>query len=269
MAQNRTAGASPGSKRKTWRAVVGAVAVVLAGFAYWEIREILMGRELVMTNPDEVPRVPRLVSYAADLGEAAFTTNCASCHGADMKGSQAKGVPNLTDNIWLYDFGRVSDIERTVLYGIRSGNSKAHNVTDMPPLGRQKAITPDEIRDVIAFVRSLKTHDGDPMVLERGERIFQDKGVCYDCHSREGTGISDYGAPSLVDDDWTYGGDDKAIYKSIYDGRHGLCPAWIGKLSFPTIRALAVYIHTRSEESPDTPKPEVADGPPRPGGGAG
>jgi cytochrome c oxidase cbb3-type subunit 3 len=269
MEQNRAAGDPPGSKRRTWQVVVAAAAIVLAVFVYWEISGYLLGRELVMANPDEVTRVPRLVSYAESLGATAYAENCASCHGADMKGSEAKGVPNLGDGIWLYDYGRVSDIERTVLYGIRSGNSKAHNVTDMPPLGRQKAITPDEIRDVIAFVKSLKTHEGDPKTLERGERIFQDKGVCYDCHSREGTGISDYGAPSLIDDDWIYGGDDKTIYKSIYDGRHGLCPGWIGKLSFPTIRALAVYVHAHSKESPDTPKADVASGSPPPRGGAG
>jgi cytochrome c oxidase cbb3-type subunit 3 len=252
-----------------WRAAFAAAALVLAGFVIWEVRAYLIGRELVMTDPDLVPKVPRLVSYSEGVGKAAYEANCVSCHGADMKGSHAKGVPNLSDNIWLYDYGRVTDIERTILYGIRSGNSKAHNVTDMPPLGRSRAITPDEIRDVIAFVKSLRTKQGDPATLARGERIFQDKGVCYDCHSREGKGISDYGAPSLIDDDWIYGGDDDTIYRSVYDGRHGLCPAWIGKLSFPTIRALAVYIHAHSQESPDTPKPDVASRTPASGSGAG
>jgi cytochrome c oxidase cbb3-type subunit 3 len=28
--------------------------------------------------------------------------NCAACHGADGKGSQAVGAPNLTDEDWLY-----------------------------------------------------------------------------------------------------------------------------------------------------------------------
>jgi len=92
--------------------------------------------------------------------------------------------------------------------------------------------------------------------FKRGEAIFQDKGVCYDCHSRDGTGISDYGAPNLTDDEWLYGGDDKTIYRSIYDGRHGVCPAWVGKLSFATIRALAVYVHSMSKESPFVPKGE-------------
>src|SRR6185436_3309710 len=188
---------------------IAAGVVGLAVVAYWQIDGYFTGRTLVMEDPHKIPSEPRLLAYANDVGASAYAANCASCHGADMKGNQAKGAPNLSDNIWLYDYGRVSDIERTILYGIRSGNSKAHNVTDMPPLGRQKAITVAEIKDVMAFVRSLKTKEGDPAALdpaalERGERIFQDKGVCYDCHSREGTGVSDYGAPSLIDDDWLY-----------------------------------------------------------------
>jgi len=231
--------------------VAGVLALSAFGFA--QTRDYLLDRELVSANPDQIPSDPKLVSYANAVGRIGFQANCASCHGADMKGSQAKGVPNLTDDIWLYDFGRVSDIERTVLYGIRSGLGKAHNVTDMPAIGRQKALSPAEIKDVIAYTLSLSKHTEDPAAIERGSKLFQDKGVCYDCHSRDATGIPDYGAPNLIDDDWLYGGDEKAIYKSVYDGRHGKCPAWIDKLSFPTIRAIAVYIHSMSKESPESP----------------
>ena len=264
MEQTQPAGSNTSSSRKRRLGAIAAGLIGLALVSYWQIDRYFTGRALVMEDPHKIPSNPQLLTYANDVGASAYAANCASCHGADMKGSQAKGAPNLSDNIWIYDYGRVSDIERTILYGIRSGNSKAHNVTDMPALGRQKAITVAEIKDVMAFVRSLKTKQGDPAVIERGEKIFQDKGVCYDCHSREGTGVSDYGAPSLIDDDWIYGGDDEAVYKSIYDGRHGLCPAWIRKLSFPTIRALAVYIHSMSQESPDVPKAGAAADPSSP-----
>ena len=234
--------------------------LVFAAFAYSEIRDYLLGRELLVASADDIPSDPTLLAYANGLGKAAFAANCVSCHGGDMKGNQAKGVPNLTDNIWLYDYGRVSDIERTVLYGIRAGLGKSHNVTDMPAIGRQKALNPDEIRDVIAYTLSLSKHREDPAAVQRGSKIFQDKGVCYDCHSRDATGIPDYGAPNLTDTDWLYGGDEKTVYKSVYDGRHGLCPAWIGKLSFPTIRSLAVYIHSMSRESAESPNNRSASG---------
>ena len=41
---------------------------------------------------------------AAALGKTKFGT-CAACHGADGKGNQALGAPNLTDKIWLHGWG--------------------------------------------------------------------------------------------------------------------------------------------------------------------
>ena len=245
--------------KRALSAMLAVAAVALAWFGYSQWQDYSLGRRLILASPDSIPSQPELVAWSERAGKNAYTEHCASCHGADMKGNQ-HGVPNLSDATWLYDYGRVSDIERTILYGVRAGLGKSHNVTDMPAIGRQKVLDEQEIRDVMAFVMSInvKKHQVDPAAVERGSKIFQDKGVCYDCHSRDATGISDYGAPNLTDDDWLYGGDEKAIYSSIYDGRHGLCPAWIGKLSFPTIRALAVYIHSHSKESPESPNNRTA-----------
>jgi len=236
-----------------------AIVLVLGYGAYAWADDYLLNRRLVAESPDRIPADTSLASYAIETGKAAFQANCVSCHGADMRGNARTGIPNLTDNIWLYDFGRVSDIERTVLYGIRAGVGKSHNVTDMPAIGRQNALSPAEIKDVIAYVRSLNKREADPAAIERGSNIFQDKGVCYDCHSRDASGIPDYGAPSLIDDDWLYGSDDETLYKSIYDGRHGKCPAWVGKLSFATIRAIAVYVHSVSKEAPGSPSNQPSD----------
>ncbi|NOT71541.1 MAG: cytochrome-c oxidase, cbb3-type subunit III [Hyphomicrobium sp.] len=43
---------------------------------------------------------------AAGRGAAVFAENCAVCHGADGKGNQELGAPNLTDGIWLYGNGQ-------------------------------------------------------------------------------------------------------------------------------------------------------------------
>lgn len=38
----------------------------------------------------------------AGRGAAIFADNCAACHGANAKGNQALGAPDLTDRDWLY-----------------------------------------------------------------------------------------------------------------------------------------------------------------------
>ena len=118
-----------------------------------------------------------------------------------------------------------------------------------------------QLRDRLRSNRGKESADA--AAVERGTAIFQDKGVCYDCHSRDASGIPDYGAPSLIDDDTLFGNDDATLYKSIYDGRHGKCPAWINKLSFATIRAIAVFVHSASQEAENSPSKQPSDAGPQ------
>lgn len=68
----------------------------------------------------------------AEAGKARFAV-CTSCHGADGKGNQAIGAPDLTDDIWLYR-GSIGAIKKAINEG-RSGLMPAHK--DI--LGEQKA----------------------------------------------------------------------------------------------------------------------------------
>ena len=43
-------------------------------------------------------------NLSAQLGKLKFAA-CAACHGADGKGNQALGAPNLTDKVWLHGWG--------------------------------------------------------------------------------------------------------------------------------------------------------------------
>ena len=48
--------------------------------------------------------------------KAKFEAVCAACHGADGKGNQALGAPNLTDGVWLYG-GSHGAIKKAIMEG--------------------------------------------------------------------------------------------------------------------------------------------------------
>src|SRR3569832_150869 len=63
---------------------------------------------------------------AGDLnsGKAKFTAICTACHGADGRGNQALGAPNLTDQIWL-NGGAIATVRETIATG-RHAEMPAH-----------------------------------------------------------------------------------------------------------------------------------------------
>ncbi|HEY4029553.1 MAG TPA: c-type cytochrome [Caulobacteraceae bacterium] len=227
-------------------AIAGVVLVALIATGAFAFHQKQLSDRLVLTAADEVPGDPTLVRYAHQVAGPTYAKACASCHGADMKGDQKLGASNLTDRVWLYDSGNVSDIERTILYGIRSGHAKARNITDMPAVGRLGVLKDAEIRDVIEYVEELSNQPHDAAAAARGVALFKDRGNCFDCHAPDGTGNPDYGSTDLTANTWTYGGDRNTLFLSIRDGRHGKMDAYIGKLSYTQIRALAVEIYERS-----------------------
>jgi cytochrome c oxidase cbb3-type subunit III len=239
---------------RRWLAGIAAVVAVVAVLVYSAYERILK-YELLAAAPGAIAGDSRLDHFAAGLGRPAWTQNCAGCHGADMKGDSARGVPNLTDNEWIYGSGTVSQIEYTITYGIRSGNPRARNLAFMPSFAHPNddkeklaALSPGEIKDVIAYIFSLEGRPADPDAVMRGASIYADKGACYDCHTPDGRGDHDVGAPNLADKIWLYGdGSEKSVFNSIEKGHAGICPAWIGRLSPVAIRALAVLIHDRSQ----------------------
>ena len=78
----------------------------------------------------------------AALGQPKFVI-CAACHGADGKGNQAIGAPNLTDHTWLFA-GNVP----TIAEGINQGRESV-----MP--AHEVLLGPDRVHVVAAYVWSL------------------------------------------------------------------------------------------------------------------
>jgi cytochrome c oxidase cbb3-type subunit 3 len=77
----------------------------------------------------------------------------------------------------------------------------------------------------------------------RAQKIWNDKGSCYDCHDPEGVGNEAIGAANLTAPRlYLYGSDRQSITQSITFGRHGVSPAFEGKLTAGEIKAVSVYV---------------------------
>jgi len=81
-------------------------------------------------------------SVRANLGKEKFAS-CAACHGADGKGNQALGAPNLTDDIWLHGYG-----EAAVMNMVNNGK-----INQMPAQGEK--LTEAQIHVLAAYVWGL------------------------------------------------------------------------------------------------------------------
>jgi cytochrome c oxidase cbb3-type subunit 3 len=82
-------------------------------------------------------------SIAAELGKAKFKQICAACHGADGKGNQAIGAPNLSDKIWLHGFG-----EEAIIRMVNNGK-----LNIMP--AQETRLSADQIKLLASYVWSL------------------------------------------------------------------------------------------------------------------
>ena len=224
------------------RRLCGLALVLLGIFAAvaWT-RQRHIADELLRTDPDQILKNPALLSQAMRIGRPQYQQHCQSCHGSALQGDAAHGVPHLAGNVWLYGNDPV-DVERTILYGIRSGHPKSRNITDMPALVRTGQITPGDARDAVEYLQSLAGRPYEKSAALRGRSIYYGKGNCYDCHANDAKGATDYGTPALTGPIWIYGGDREPLYQSIVNGRHGMCPAWINVLTPVQIRALALFL---------------------------
>jgi cytochrome c oxidase cbb3-type subunit 3 len=80
---------------------------------------------------------------AIERGSKIFAETCSPCHGADGKGNSAAGVPNLTDQLWLY-----AGDKATVMESIRNGRGGV-----MPAWSAR--LDPETIKELAIYVHSL------------------------------------------------------------------------------------------------------------------
>jgi cytochrome c oxidase cbb3-type subunit III len=232
------------------------VLVLAAGGVFASHARAVRARFLTV-SADSIPADTELMSFAMSQGASAYADHCASCHGAHLQGDPALAVPNLADNDWLYGTGRVSEIERVILYGIRAGNSRGWDLAHMPAFATARPydlyamvpLTPGDIDDVTTYLLSFQKKQADTGAVQRGKQAFYDssKGNCNDCHGADAKGDSAIGAPDLTDAIWLRGdGSRQSIEETIAHGLTGHCPAWVTELPPATIRSVAVYVYSKS-----------------------
>lgn len=186
---------------------------------------------------EEISQHPDLLQFAMAGGSAAFKVNCVQCHGSGAQG--APGYPNLNDDDWLWG-GDVNAIHQTIAHGVRYDGDDDSRFSEMPAF--KDMLEPAEIRQVAAYVYSLTGQPSDSALVAPGKQVFVDN--CEACHGEDARGDVDFGAPNLADAIWFYGDSEAEIAAQIAKPKHGVMPAWAGRLGDPVIKQLAVFIHS-------------------------
>ncbi|PWV98714.1 cytochrome c oxidase cbb3-type subunit 3 [Hoeflea marina] len=193
--------------------------------------------KVAATPLDQISADPELLRFAIAGGAAAFKVNCIQCHGSGAQGSA--GYPNLNDDDWLWG-GTVDQIFATISHGIRFAGDDDTRISEMPAFS--DILEPAEVRQAAAYVVSLTGTAADPAMADAGKQVFADN--CVACHGENAEGNQDLGAPHLGDAIWFYGNSEAHIAAQIAKPRHGVMPAWLGRLGEPTVKELAVFVHS-------------------------
>jgi len=88
--------------------------------------------------------------------------------------------------------------------------------------------------------RAAKYYDNADAVTT-GKRLFAQYN-CSGCHSNGGGGMG----PSLMDDEWIYGGRLEQIHQTLVEGRPNGMPAWGGKIPDEQLWQISAYVRSLS-----------------------
>ena len=223
------------------------------GFSGWQSRAAVVGEidelkamrapindRIAEASLSEIEKTPDLLTFARAQGAAVFAINCSPCHGAGGQGS--RGYPNLNADRWIWG-GTLDEIRTTITHGARWDADPETHATMMPSFGRDGTLKPAEISSVADYVRTLSGNEPPAGVdLAPGKKIFADN--CAACHGDDGKGNKELGAPNLTTHVWLYGPTKADIVQRVNNGGGGVMPAWGARLDAPTIKTLAVFVHT-------------------------
>lgn len=191
---------------------------------------------------DEIVNDADMMAFTRSTAKVLFADNCAACHGTGGVPAKFGLYPNLADDAWLWG-GSLPKIQETLQHG-RLGFMPAFRAT----------LTDAEIEEVANYVLSLSGQAADATKVAAGKAIFQgEKGGCYYCHTKAGTGLQSQGSANLTDAIWTVANVPGAaspeeklhrVEEVIRDGIQRRMPAWSERLSPAQIKLLAVYVYS-------------------------
>jgi cytochrome c oxidase cbb3-type subunit III len=231
-----------------------------------EQRRAPMLAALMTMAPDQLLGNEGLMRTAIAGGESAFKVHCVQCHGSGADGIRpGSGYPNLNDDDWLWG-GTITDIEYTLVHGIRNPDHAETRISMMPAFGRDGILTGAQIADVVSHVRTISGQEQNSVSATRGAALYSAN--CAVCHGNSGEGMRSLGAPRLTDGIWLYGGTRVALTQTITNARQGVMPRWGHRLDAVTIRMLAAYVHARGGGEVAAPVPAIG-APAAPAEGAG
>jgi cytochrome c oxidase cbb3-type subunit III len=211
--------------------VVKEIAIAKSAQSEWLDR-------ISQSTVEQIAADPELLAFARAGGAAAYRVNCVQCHGSGAAGS--KGYPNLNDDDWLWG-GSLEKIHQTLENGIRFTVNSDTRDSQMP-IFSEGILDPAGVGQVTEYVLEISGQDHDAALAEKGKTIFAEN--CASCHGAAGEGNRDLGAPRLSDPIWLNGKDRTSIAGQIARPRHGVMPAWKGRLDENTLKQLTVYVHS-------------------------
>ncbi len=190
--------------RSTWTWVALAAVLLAAASVHWAARSAdqRVARQLLTEAADSAVLDPVLLRFAVRRAQPLYRGPLRDVSrreydrqsGAGRAGSDRPGMALCK--------GSVFDIERTLLYGIRSGAPQTRNVTDMPAFGVRGLLSPADINNAVQYLLQLNKRPYQADAASEGRQVYERKANCGDCHGADAHGNPDYGAPDLSVNVW-------------------------------------------------------------------
>jgi cytochrome c oxidase cbb3-type subunit 3 len=199
-------------------------------------------KKVAATSYEDMAKDAEMQAFIQSFGKGIFGDYCAGCHQTGGVGIIGE-YPNLSDDAWLWG-GDVADIENSIKNG-RVGTMPAHKGT----------LSEVEITDLGHYVLSLSGESKATDSAVKGKALFEGKGACFACHTKEATGMKALGSANLADQIWTMAdvkglksADAKlaAVKAVIANGIKRDMPAWKLRLDDTEIKVLTAYISSFS-----------------------